>query len=270
MPLVSRSELAGDVCRANVTILGNFALTPDMPCTALFELTFGSLMTYLPELRPCPKIFVFEGMHQPGRKQIEQKRYEDFFKNMQQLGISNLETLQLPNQTNLIDSVRHGLSHVSTGLVFLWQPDLMLRRRPIDWTKIVQKLLRDDREPSRPDTMRDVHFGYHHEWDVALHGQRERFNYSGFEDDVYIIQYCDQLQLATTSFYRDHLFRLIDLKLQKIPPKEWGWAGLFMEGNQDVINANHSSVRYGSCYKAHCDKDKRLLPRPWARALVWT
>ena len=54
-------------CDANVTILGTFAITADMPCTALFELTFGSLLTYLPELRPCPKIFVFEGTQERGR-----------------------------------------------------------------------------------------------------------------------------------------------------------------------------------------------------------
>jgi hypothetical protein len=62
-----------------------------MPCTALFELTFGSLTTYLPELRLCPKILVFE-----------------------RLGIPNLKLLQLPNHTELMGSVRHGLSPVTT------------------------------------------------------------------------------------------------------------------------------------------------------------
>ena len=228
-----------------------------MPCTALFELTFGSLLTYLPELRPCPKIFVFEGTQERGREEHEQQRYDDFFKNVERLGIPNLKLLQLPNHTPLIESVRYVLSHVTTSLIFLWQPDLMLRRRPKDWPQILRKLKEDD-ALSAADRMRDVHFGYHHEWDVFLHGPRQRFNSSGFAEDVYIIGYCDQIQVATASFYRE-MFLLIDLKLQKMAPKDWGWSGLFMEGNQDVINANHSSVRYGSCYKAHCNKDKRDL-----------
>ena len=263
-PGLPSSPLKGDAdkdgaCTADVTILGNFALTNDMPCTALFELTFGSLMTYLPELRPCPKVFVFEGVQQDGRKELDQKRYDAFCQNVEQLGISNLQMLQLPKHTTLIESVRYGLLHVKTNLTFLWQPDLMLLRRPVDWPKIVQKLLQDDSGALRTDSIRDVHFRYHHEWDTFLHGPRQYFNYSGFQEDVYIVEYCDQLQLATTSFYRDHLYPAIDHKLQKIPQKDWGWLGFFMEAHADVINSNHSSVGYGSCYKAHCDSDKRNL-----------
>ena len=60
-------------------------------------------------------------------------------------------------------------------------------------------------------------------------------------------------------FFFCEIFPLIDLKLQKMAPEDWGRAGSYMENNLDVINANRSSVRYGSCYKAHCDKDKRDL-----------
>lgn len=265
-PAPELPELAADAgaCTANVTILGTFALTKDMPCTALFELTFGSLMKYVPELRPCPKIFVFEGMERPkNRKETDQKRYEDFFENLHMLGISNLQVFTLSNHSTLIESVRYGLSHVKTPLIFLWQPDLMLLRRPKDWPKIVAKLLEDDRSPESPDALRDVHFRYHHDWDTFFHGPRRRYNYTGFEDDLYVVHYCDQIQLATTSFFRDHVFRLIDLMFQSKPKEDWGWAGKYMEGmlSNDIITnkSKHKSAGYGSCYKAHCDKDKRNL-----------
>lgn len=254
----SHTETARE-CRENVTILGVFALTRDMPCTALFELTLGSLLINVPELRYCPKIFLFTGMRKAGRTELDQKRYDDFFKNIESLAIPNVELISLQKQSTLIESMRFGISRVDTKLVFVWQPDLMLLRRPSDWSKIVQKLLEDDIGPTRPDTIRDVHFRYHHEHDVGLHGPRRHFNYSGFQDDVYIVNYCDQIHLATTSFYKDHVFPAIDLKLQHIPQEERGFAGEYMEGNNDAINANHTSVGYGSCYKAHCDKEKRDL-----------
>lgn len=106
--------------------------------------------------------------------------------------------------------------------------------------------------------------------DIAMSGMYfsmvRCLNYSGFAEDVYIIQYCDQIQVATggpqspyVSFFYE-IFPLIDLKLQKMVPEDGGRSGsFFMEDNLDVINANHSSVRYGSCYKAHCNKDKRDL-----------
>eukprot|EP00438_Fugacium_kawagutii_P033499 Skav232534 [mRNA] locus=scaffold319:81384:83118:+ [translate_table: standard] len=229
-----------DACTSNVTILGTFGLTNDMPCTALFELTFGSLMNNVPEFRPCPKIFVFEATRRPPKRtEMDHKRYEDFMENLHMLGISNLQVFTLPNQSTLLESVRYGLSHVKTPLIFLWQPDLMLLRRPPDWPKIVQKLLEDDLHPT-PEALRDVHFRYHNDWDTYFNqGPRKRHNYSGFEEDLYIVHYCDQIQLATTSFYRDHVFRLIDLKHQSIPKEDWGWGGKYMEANGDVISKEH-------------------------------
>ena len=133
--------------------------------------------------------------------------------------------LHLQKQTTLIESMRFGISHVDTKLVFVWQPDLMLLRRPSDWSKIVQKLLEDDIGPTRPDTIRDVHFQYHHEHVVWKHRPKRHINYSGFEDEVYIVKYCDQIHLATTSFYNDHVFPAIDLKLKHIPQEDRGFAG---------------------------------------------
>ncbi len=256
---LSETNTEGRGCRENVTILGVFALSRDMPCTALVELTLGSLLMNVPELRYCPKIFVFTGMQKAGRAELDQKRYDDFFKNIQRLRIANLKLFSLQKQTTLIESMRFGISHVDTKLVFVWQPDLMLLRRPSDWSKIVQKLLEDDIGPTRPDTIRDVHFQYHHEHVVWLHGPKRHINYSGFEDEVFIVNYCDQIHLATTSFYNDHVFPAIDLKLKHIPQDHRGFAGEYMEGNSDAINANHTSIGYGSCYKAHCDKEKRDL-----------
>lgn len=56
----------------------------------------------------------------------------------------------------------------------------MLRRRPKDWPQILQKLKEDDALSVRPDSMRDVHFGYRHEWDVFQHGPLlELFGFRG-------------------------------------------------------------------------------------------
>ena len=93
---LSETNTEGRGCRENVTILGVFALSRDMPCTALVELTLGSLlMNDVPELRYCPKIFVSTGMQKAGRAELDQKRYDDFFKNIQRLRIANLKLFSL-------------------------------------------------------------------------------------------------------------------------------------------------------------------------------
>ena len=90
--------------------------------------------------------------------------------------------------------------------------------------------------------------------------QGVHFNYSGFQDDVYIVNYCDQNPLGHHIILQGSCFsQPLIWNFNTYRKKRGGFAGEYMEGNNDAINANHTSVGYGSCYKAHCDKEKRDL-----------
>jgi hypothetical protein len=254
-------------CTQNVTLIANFAFTADMPCTALFELTFGSIITHLPELEHCPKVFVFDGYHEP----LHNRQYHEFVRNVGLLGISNLVMLKLHKKVGLLESFQHGLALVNSPLVLVWQPDLMLFQRPQDWARIRQKLLDDDSAVTRSAIrMRDVHFQFHERDDDEMH--HTPLNFSDF--NAYGGAYCDQLHLATVSFYKDFIFPKI--YSAKIPPSGdlgvWGPGGPFMEG-YGAEYINHTSVSYyptnGRCLKIHCNADKSRKGGYWMYWLYW-